>query len=154
MLFTAVVLGVVLAGHSIAIPTTSAPSFTVKETIPSPRKWTQTCHAPPDHRLQLKIALPQPNFHVLEQHLYEVSDPGHSRYGQHLSKGEVEELVAPHAESIALVDEWLRFYDVDIEVVPRSPAKDWVAVHVPVSVAESMLDTVSSLHLFDAQNIL
>ena len=118
----------------------------LKERVPHPRGWLKGERAPSDHTLELKVALPQPSFHVLEQHLYEVSDPGHVRYGQHLSKGEVEELVAPHAESVALVDEWLRSYGVNVEGLTRSPAKDWVTVRIPVSLAEGMLDTVRSFH--------
>ena len=118
----------------------------LKERVPHPRGWLKGERAPSDHTLELKVALPQPSFHILEQHLYEVSDPGHVRYGQHLSKEEVEELVAPHAESVSLVDKWLRSCGVDVEGLTHSPAKDWVTVRIPVSLAESMLDTVRSFH--------
>jgi tripeptidyl-peptidase-1 len=36
------------------------------------------------------------SFNELERELYEVSDPSHARYGQHLSPEEVNSLVAPH----------------------------------------------------------
>jgi tripeptidyl-peptidase-1 len=89
----------------------------------------------------LKIGLPQPNFDVLEKHLYEVSDPSHSRYGQYLSKAEVEALVAPHPESLDLVNDWLASHGIGEEDMIRSPAQDWVTVTVPVRLAEKMLDT-------------
>jgi tripeptidyl-peptidase I len=79
---------------------------------------------------------------VQESHLYEVSDPDHPRYG-HLSKDEVEVLVAPHSESIGLVNEWLGSHGFNEDAIVRSPAKDWVTINVPVRVAEQMLDTVS-----------
>jgi len=47
------------------------------------------------------------------KHLYEVSDPDHERYGAHLSKEEVEALVAPHQESVDLVDEWLQSHGIE-----------------------------------------
>ncbi|KIM46464.1 hypothetical protein M413DRAFT_8304 [Hebeloma cylindrosporum] len=91
--------------------------------------------------IALRIGLPQPNFNQLEKHLYEVSDPDHERYGQHLSKAEVEHLVAPHQESIDSVNEWLFSFGLAEDDLVKSPARDWVTVKVPVSLAEKMLDT-------------
>lgn len=71
------------------------------------------------------------------------SDPFHERYGQHLSQAEVHALVAPHDESIDMVDEWLASYGLYEEDITRSPAQDWVKVKVSIGLAEEMLDTVN-----------
>ncbi|KAL5530094.1 hypothetical protein ACEPAF_6351 [Sanghuangporus sanghuang] len=113
----------------------------LKERVSHPRGWAKGIRAPLDQILELKIALPQPSFHVLEQHLYEVSDPEHARYGQHLSKAEVEALVAPHPESVTSVDSWLQSHGIEVDDLVRSPAKDWVTVRIPVSQAEMILST-------------
>ncbi|OCB85378.1 tripeptidyl peptidase A [Sanghuangporus baumii] len=113
----------------------------LKERVSHPRGWAKGIRAPPNQILELKIALPQPSFHVLEQHLYEVSDPEHARYGQHLSKAEVEALVAPHPESVTSVDSWLQSHGIEVDDLVRSPAKDWVTVRIPVSQAEMILST-------------
>ncbi|KAH8114716.1 tripeptidyl peptidase A [Phellopilus nigrolimitatus] len=113
----------------------------LKELVEHPRGWVKGDPAPADHILELRIALPQPNFHVLEQHLYEVSDPNHERYGKHLAKQEVEDIIAPRPESVELVDEWLISHGLNIDDFVRSPARDWVTVQVPVAVAEAMLAT-------------
>ena len=114
----------------------------LKESVPPPNGWTQGARAPGTAVLELRIALPQPNFEDLEAHLYAVSDPGHTRYGQHLSKSEVEALVAPHPDSLGAVDAWLAEHGIKTEELERSPALDWVKVRVPVAVAEEMLHTV------------
>lgn len=44
----------------------------VKETFIPPRGWTRRDPAPAHHTIELRIALPQPNFPLLEQHLYEI----------------------------------------------------------------------------------
>jgi tripeptidyl-peptidase-1 len=98
--------------------------------------------APSAHVIQLRVALPQPRFPELERHLAEISDPFHGRYGQHLSKEEVEELVAPHPSSVDAVHKWLASHGIRSEACHRSPAGDWVTVHVPVAQAEKMLGTV------------
>jgi tripeptidyl-peptidase-1 len=119
----------------------------VKETVIPPHRWVRHSAPAPDHTIALRIGLPQPNFHVLEKHLYEVSDPDHERYGAHLSKEEVEALVAPHQESVDLVDEWLQSHGIGEQDFVRSPAKDWVTLKLPVSLVEKMLDTVCLFHL-------
>ena len=93
------VMKLVLALLALSLSAAAAPaSFKLKERVYVPRGWSQHAPAHPDTLIQLHIALPQPNFDALETHLYEVSDPSHSRYGEHLSKEEVEELGMPSHE--------------------------------------------------------
>ncbi|KAH6914776.1 tripeptidyl peptidase A [Coprinopsis sp. MPI-PUGE-AT-0042] len=113
--------------------------FKVKEAVQAPRGWSKLGRAPAGNTVSLRIALPQPNFEALEKHLYEISDPAHDRYGKHLSKEEVEELVAPHASSLDAVNSWLKehgFQETDYE---RSAAKDWITINMPIGMAEKML---------------
>ncbi|KAA1473406.1 tripeptidyl peptidase A [Dentipellis sp. KUC8613] len=121
----------------------AAPNSTpkLKERITAPRNWEPVKRAPPAHVLTLRIALPQPNFSVLEQHLWEVSDPDHARYGEHLSKAEVEALLAPHEDSVSAVESWLAEHGVPAGARTHSPAGDWVKISVPVALAEKMLNT-------------
>ncbi|KZT42984.1 subtilisin-like protein [Sistotremastrum suecicum HHB10207 ss-3] len=120
---------------------TKSCAHSVKEQVYHPHGWTIDGAAPPDHILKLQIYLPQPNFHELEQALYQVSDPDHENYGLHLSKEDVESLVAPSSDSLSLVDEWLVSHGLDVSSLSRSPSKDWVSINVPVQKAEEMLRT-------------
>lgn len=133
-------LAVLLAPVSAAPPKDNAPK--VKESVVPPRVWALHSSPPPDHIISLRIGLPQEKFHILEEHLLEISDPDHDRYGAHLSKEEVHELLAPPQESVELVSEWLASHGIVEGDLVRSPAKDWVTIRVPVSLAEKMLDTV------------
>ncbi|KAJ3970810.1 peptidase S8/S53 domain-containing protein [Lentinula raphanica] len=132
---------VLLTSFVSAAPSARTSSFEVKEKVFPPRDWKIHSDASPDHKIELKIGLPQPNFDILEKHLYEVSDPSHYRYGQHLSKEEVEAIVAPHPESLELVTEWLASHGIGEQDITRSSAQDWMTITVPVRVAEKMLDT-------------
>nr|GAT54755.1 predicted protein [Mycena chlorophos] len=113
----------------------------VKESVFAPRGWIQHSAAPADHIVKLRIALPQPNFPALEDALYAVSDPAHERYGAHLSKEQVEELIAPHAESVEAVNEWLYSHGIQDSDIARSSAGDWLTIRLPVALVEGMLDT-------------
>lgn len=152
-----------LLGASIVLPTAygapstagySAKVSTLKERVNVPHGWIQRTQPPPAHHIiELRVGLPQPNFDLLQQHLYEVSDPNHERYGNHLSKEEVEEIVAPHEDSLNAVDAWLRGHGLGEEDVVRSPAKDWVTLRLPVGMVEKMLDTVR-YYSFDINSYL
>ncbi|TFK49934.1 tripeptidyl peptidase A [Heliocybe sulcata] len=139
MTWTYVVHLLGLTACALGVPQKQA--YRVKETVDPPTGWVQYSPAPADHIIDLRIGLPQDKFELLEQALYEVSDPHHHRYGQHLSKEEVDELVAPHPKSMNAVDEWLASHGIDMNSLSRSSAKDWVMVKVPVNLAEKMLDT-------------
>ncbi|KAI8982751.1 tripeptidyl peptidase A [Trametes punicea] len=142
-------LSFALAAVVSAVPAKDC-AHKLKESIPPPRGWTKSAPAPANHVIELRIALPQPRFSELERHLYEVSDPFGERYGQHLSKEEVESLIAPEPESIHLVNEWLASHGIYEDDLSRSPAKDWVIVNVPVSLAEEMLKTEYHVWTHDA----
>ncbi|KIY52320.1 tripeptidyl peptidase A [Fistulina hepatica ATCC 64428] len=114
-------------------------SFLIKESIDSPRLWSRHSTPLPETKIKLRIGLPQPNFHVLEQKLHKSSNPHHERYGQYLSKEEVESIVAPRPESINAVERWLASFE--IASLMHSPAKDWVTALVPIRLAEQMLNT-------------
>ena len=129
----------IVSGSAIG---TSEWNFTVKESIYPPPGWVKHSSASPDHVLRFRIALPQPQFHVLEQHLMQISDPDHERYGEYLSKDQVDDLVRPYDESLDLVTEWLEKWGIYEEDVSRSAAKDWVTAMIPVRLAEQMLNTV------------
>ena len=58
-----------LSGFVLAAPSAK---FKVKESISVPRGWTKREAAPRGLTMDLRIALPQANFPLLEQHLYEV----------------------------------------------------------------------------------
>ncbi|KAH0836443.1 peptidase S8/S53 domain-containing protein [Lanmaoa asiatica] len=94
--------------------------------------WLRNGPAPSDHPLELKIALPQPHFPILEKHLWEVSNPKHERYGAYLSKEETEALMAPHPETLDVVSEWLSSHGIEEEHLYRSSAQDWITIRIPV----------------------
>jgi tripeptidyl-peptidase-1 len=67
------------------------------------------------------------------------------RYGAHLNKDQVEELVAPHQESSELVESWLADYGVDSSKIAHSSGS-WMNIRVPVSTAERMLGTTYNVY--------
>jgi tripeptidyl-peptidase-1 len=140
-IFATVVLATVAARVALASPIQARSPYVVKETHYVPREWTKLERAHGGKTIQLQIGLKQGRFEELDRHLHEVSDPDHARYGHHLSADEVDELVSPSSETYDLVHEWLRESGIDTDNLGYSSAKDWVIVHLPIEMVESLLDT-------------
>ena len=124
---------------AFALPTASSDNYQVKERHVVPRTWKATGPANKRETINLQIGLTQRNEGLVERHLIEVSDPGHERYGQHLTAAEVADIVRPEAESINQVHSWLAEHGV--EDISYSPAKDWISIVIPIEKAEELLQT-------------
>ncbi|KZT33755.1 subtilisin-like protein [Sistotremastrum suecicum HHB10207 ss-3] len=127
-------------------------SYSTKEEVNSPPGWHPVGQAPPEHVLQMRIYLVQPDFSVLEQALYQVSDPRHQKYGRHLSKRQVDALVAPAPESVETLDDWLSSHGFNTSSLPRSSAGDWISISIPVFKAEEMLRTTYYIWEYEVNN--
>jgi tripeptidyl-peptidase I len=119
--------------------------YAVKDAHHVPRSFSWVRPAPKYHLVNLKIGLRQSKFDELENHLYEVSDPYHERYGQHLSAEEVNELIKPSGETTALVRTWLEEHGIS-DGLEASPAGDWLEVRLPVGAVEDLLNTEYSVY--------
>ncbi|KAG9120917.1 hypothetical protein FRC07_003344 [Ceratobasidium sp. 392] len=104
-----------------------------------PTGWVTVDSAPADHLIEMRIGLKQARMDELISVLEQVSNPSHVRYGMHLSKAEVDELITPSDETANSVEEWLNGHGV--QVTGRSSAGDWLYARVPVARAEQMLNT-------------
>ncbi|KAK3321801.1 peptidase-like protein [Apodospora peruviana] len=125
---------------------------TVLESLPvKPREWTRLADAHPDQVLKLRIALDQPNEGLFERTLYEISDPSHAKYGQHLSRDELSSLMAPREESTAAVLSWLRDAGIHDSKVERDG--EWINLKVTVREASSLLDADFGLWGHDGTNV-
>jgi tripeptidyl-peptidase-1 len=77
---------------------------------------------------------------ILEKTLMEVSDPEHARYGQHLKRDELRELIKPRAESTRAVLSWLEESGISSKDIKDDG--EWITFHAPVKRAEAMMGTI------------
>ncbi|KAL0578070.1 hypothetical protein V5O48_003932 [Marasmius crinis-equi] len=109
-----------------------------------PKGWEFHSLPSPDALVDLRLGLKSARLDELFYHLGQTSDPTHERYGLHLSKEEVEELVAPHGDTVSIVEEWLTAHG--IEGHTSTAAGDWVTIRLPVKDAEKMLNAEYGLY--------
>ncbi|KAK5288536.1 hypothetical protein LTR16_003374 [Cryomyces antarcticus] len=148
MIFSTSLLFVALLAEAVSGTPISArvrSPYAVKDSHFVPPKWSRVGPAPADHTINLQIGLKQSQFDELERHLFEVSDPSHPRYGQHLTTAEVNELVKPTDDALGVVHDWLLDNGVEAKHLDYSPAKDWIKVSLPVNAVERLLDTSYSV---------
>ncbi|KXT17298.1 hypothetical protein AC579_526 [Pseudocercospora musae] len=139
MFFTQVALSLSAIGIASGHPSAKRTSYAIKERHIVPRSWTKLGPASKRDTLQLAIGLKQQNEGLIEQHLMEVSDPQHERYGQHLSHDEVKAIVAPSNETLEAVQSWLGEHGITDWI--HNYAKDMIHCSVSIEKAESLLDT-------------
>ena len=126
-----------IAGSS-ALPHVRS-DYAVKEYHPVPWAWEEVGPAPKEETIHLQIGLKQSNDGLVEKHLLETSDPGHSRYGQHLTASEIADMIRPSDETLELVKAWLEEHD--LRDYYHNPSKDWIHVVVSTEKAEQLLQT-------------
>ncbi|KAH9012242.1 subtilisin-like protein [Lactarius deliciosus] len=134
----------------------------------APNNWENLGHPPNQTTIDLHLALKSHREDALIEALYEVSDPkhpryvltppicariyppvplSHVRYGAHLSKEQVAEVVAPHPDTLELVSSWLGHYDIPSSSISMTLGGNWLrVVDVSVSQANRMLGASYQLY--------
>ncbi|KAI0312875.1 family S53 protease [Amylostereum chailletii] len=133
--FTLVVASLLYAVY--ASPLLDVPMVLHEHLDSIPQGFIHAGPASEDSTLTLRLGLQQSNFAGLEDALYAVSTPGSARYGQHLSRSEVNTLVAPSSETVSEVQAWLASHNVSSTAA--TPAGDWLTITVSVKQANELL---------------
>ncbi|KAF8258312.1 subtilisin-like protein [Lactarius quietus] len=100
-----------------------------------------------NNTIDLHFAL-QPQYeNALIDALYDVSTPGNPKYGAHLSKEQVAQLVAPHRDTMDLVSSWFEYHGIPRSSISVSHGGGWLTVAaVPVFRANEMLGASYQLY--------
>ncbi|KAH8987037.1 subtilisin-like protein [Lactarius akahatsu] len=112
-----------------------------------PENWQNLGHPPADTTINLHIALKAKNENALINSLTEVSSPGHPKYGEHLSREEVAELVAPPSDVLELANAWLEHHGVYPSTISTKHGGSWLTLTaIPVSKANELLSASYQLY--------
>jgi tripeptidyl-peptidase I len=130
------ILGVVA---SVLLSFASSKHIVVESLSQVPDGWNHVRAVEPEQLLRLSVALNQPEPEILERVLYEVSDPGHPKYGNYYKRDELAELVKPLEESATSVLRWLQ--GAGIEASDIENAGQWLHFRITVKRAEYLLNT-------------
>ncbi|KAH9434302.1 hypothetical protein MCOR02_012551 [Pyricularia oryzae] len=116
----------------------SAASNVVVESLPAvPEGWEKIQDADPDSKIRLKVALRQPNLALFEREMYAVSSPLSARYGKHLKREEVRDLMKPDPASTSTVMQWLENAGIPSQAIHED--SDWINIVTSVRNASALL---------------
>ncbi|KAH9015769.1 subtilisin-like protein [Lactarius deliciosus] len=112
-----------------------------------PEHWETLGHPAAGTTIDLHIALEPRRKNAVVDALYEVSSPRSPKYGAHLSREQLADIVAPHPDTLTLVNSWLRHHGIHPSSVSQSHGGGWLTVaEVPMSQANNMLSASYQLY--------
>ncbi|WEW57323.1 Tripeptidyl-peptidase sed2 [Emydomyces testavorans] len=122
-------------------------NWALLERVVLPAGWTQGPSADPNAIIYVKINLRDVfNVEQLHQRTVEIGTPGHPRYGLHLKREEINDLMKPNETVTRDVRKWLIDGGVKRENIKFRA--DWVDVALPIKVASQLLNT----HFYEFQD--
>ncbi|KAH9175625.1 subtilisin-like protein [Lactarius sanguifluus] len=135
-------------------PESSWDDLRVKHTWDAvPANWETLGKPPSGTTIDLHVALKSHNEGALIEALYEVSDPRSPKYGAHLSREQVARLVAPHTDTLELINSWLAHHGVPTSSISTSHGGGWLTlVGMPVSQANRLLGASYQLYRHTGTN--
>lgn len=136
--------------HLTTLICAAAARSTVLESLPhTPEGW-QAVGVPETVRpLHFRVAMTQPDEALFEQTLFDISTPSHPRYGQHMKREQLKELLKPTAEASQAVNEWLS----NAGITEIEDDGEWVSFVATVKEAEELLDTQFAVYRNEKFNI-
>ncbi|KAH9054944.1 subtilisin-like protein [Lactarius vividus] len=112
-----------------------------------PKNWEALGRPPSGTTIDLYIALKPQRENALVNALYEVSEPGHPRYRAYLTKDQVADLVAPHPETLELVNSWLEHHGISSSSISMTHGGNTLTLKaVPVTQANTLLGASYQLY--------
>jgi tripeptidyl-peptidase-1 len=130
-----------LAGTAIAGSVTSLGEYRVFESLPAaPAPWIlkDDVGVDPGQSFKLRIHLKNRNIASFHQKVIHVSTPDHPEYGRHLSRVEVNDMLAPSKDSFDSFLEWLELQGLSNKATIEN---DWIVVDGTIGDAQTLLQT-------------
>ena len=128
----------------------SATSHMIMEQLSDvPEGWHSNSVPDASRPLHLRIAMTQPKEALFEQTLLDISTPGHARYGEHLKREELKDMLRPSSEATEAVLSWLE----GSGITQIEENGEWVNFVATVATAEELLDTRFAIYRHEAQNV-
>lgn len=136
--------------HLAALLGAATAQSTVLESLSHPPEGWQAIGVPEaDRPLHFRIAMTQPDEALFEQTLFDISTPEHPRYGQHMKKSELKEMLKPTSEASEAVNEWLK----SAGITQVDDDGEWISFIATVEHAEELLDTQFAVYRYERFNI-
>ncbi|PTB37277.1 hypothetical protein M441DRAFT_72569 [Trichoderma asperellum CBS 433.97] len=103
--------------------------------------WTKRERLSPKTILPMRIGLKQRNLDAGHTRLMEISTPGSTSYGKHMTSEEIIDFFAPAQSSVDAVINWLVSSGIERQRISQSANKQWIQFDAATEEAEDLLIT-------------
>ncbi|KAJ5153294.1 polynucleotide 3'-phosphatase [Penicillium canariense] len=112
-----------------------------------PDGWSKRNKPPSSTLMQFRLELGVPNIISLEKEVMDLSTPGHPKYGQHMKREQVEDLLRPFPTVSEQVFTWLYSHVFNDSIKLYG---NWISFTASISQAEQLLNTQFFYYHHDA----
>ena len=134
---------------TIWVAASAATSLLMEDLTHVPENWHSVGVPEASRPLQLRIAMKQPNEALFEETLLNISDPTISRYGKHMQRKELKDMLRPSHEATEAVTLWLG----DVGITGVEDDGEWISFVATTAQAEELLHTRFEIYRHDEQDI-
>lgn len=125
-------------------------TYTIFEKISGPpQPWIANSngHIDVNQHFVLWIHLKNQNRAAFHQKVFDAATPGHATYGQHLTRQQVEDFLAPEERAFSLVAQWLNSFQDGALAHEYTIKNDWYIVNTTLGTAMELLQ--ADYHLYE-----
>ncbi|KAF8264279.1 subtilisin-like protein [Lactarius quietus] len=145
------VLSVLAAGFLAVLTKPVVPSWDIMHVKHAwnsvPMNWESLGPPPVGTTISLHLFLKPHHENALFDALYEVSTPKHPKYGAYLAIDQVADLLAPHPDTLELVNSWLEHRGISASIISTTQGGSWLTLTgVPVPQANDLLGASFQLY--------
>ncbi|KAK2861245.1 Tripeptidyl-peptidase sed2 [Arthroderma sp. PD_2] len=133
-----------LATVAVAKPTSWSSHKIVEHLESIPEGWSKVGAADPSAVIDFWLSIERETPEDLYKAIYDVSTPGHARYGKHLKRDELDDMLRPRAETSEGIMKWLTHGGVSPQKIRDEG--DWIRFSTSVKTAEQLMNT--KFHVF------
>ncbi|KAL6700777.1 peptidase S8/S53 domain-containing protein [Trichoderma pleuroticola] len=132
---------------AVAFVETSLAEHVIHErAVESTGEWVKIGGVNRNGLLPVSIGLTQRNLDLGHELLMERSNPDSPNYGQHMTQDEVNDMFAPHDDSVDAVHSWLETEGIELDRVYRSDNRQWIQFHATVGELEKLLNATYDIY--------
>ncbi|KAF9063695.1 family S53 protease [Rhodocollybia butyracea] len=133
-------LAVIAVSALASVNPTRRATYVVEDRVAPPSSFASFGTPAAETRINLRVGLAAFNLLGLETALYDVSTPGSSKYGQHLSLDEVKAYAVPSSDAVSAVTSWLEGTAGVSNITQIGTFGDWISFSTDISTANELLD--------------
>ncbi|KAK2739944.1 Tripeptidyl-peptidase sed2 [Myotisia sp. PD_48] len=130
----------ILVAVAVASPAPPGGNRIIEKLNSVPHGWHKVSAPDPSTVLDFWLAIRREDPSLLHKTVLEISTPGHQRYGRHLDRDELRQMLRPRETTCSKVISWLNGNGIDSKNI-HDEGDDWLKFTTTIQKVENLLNT-------------